>query len=228
MSKWGITLSFKAKEKFDERLKEVILIQETLPDSTLKESKIDREMEKTINRASIVMLSSHIEGYIEDVLEEFIDSIRLIGVISSNIPPILKVVLCRPGLILLENNDHNVLVKRIPQFIKKYEDLWWSAERINPEAFPEFVKDDWEIGNPWPTTIDSYLKRIGIEGFWDDTNRTINGDLYTLVQKRNLIAHGHLEATATSDDIKRYIESAEGLIELLDNKLEWHLNNIVR
>lgn len=172
------------------------------------------------------MLCGHIEGYMEDALEEFIDNIKLFKVVSSKIPPVLKVVLCRPGLILLNNNDHNVLIERIPQFIKKYEDLWWSTEEINPEEFPEFIKKDWQMGNPWPYTIDSYLKKIGVERFWDDTNSLIMGDLDTLVQKRNLIAHGHLEATATQNDIKRYIESAVKLVELLDIRIEQHLITI--
>ena len=221
-------MSFRAKDRFNERLKEIILIQDMLPESTLNESGEDREKENAIHRASIVMLCGHIEGYVEDVLEEFIDSIRSVGMISSNIPSALKVILCRPGLTLLNNGDYNILVERIPQFIKKYEALWWSTERINPEAFPEFIKKDWQMGNPWPGTIDTYLKRIGIEGFWDETNSTVKGDLDTLVQKRNLIAHGHFEATATHDDIERYIGSVRELVELLDSKIEQHLNDIAR
>jgi hypothetical protein len=193
-----------------------------LPESTLRESIEDRNKENAIHRASIVMLCSHVEGYVEDILEEFVGNIKSIGATSSNIPCALKVELCRPGLILLNNNDHNVLRERIPEFIEKYEEFWFSAERIQPELFPEFEKKDWQMGNPWPDAIDAYLKRIGIEGFWDETNSTVKGDLDTLVQKRNLIAHGHFQATATHDDIKRYIISIVRLVKLLDRRIETH------
>lgn len=215
-----------SKEKFDERIKEITLIQGMLPNSTLRESDDERCKENAINRASIVMLCGHIEGYVEDVLEEFIELIRDSRLDSRKIPIILKVMLCKPGLKSLSNSDHNVLAKRIPIFIKNYEDIWLSDGRLDSQRFPEFIRNDWQIGNPWPKTILVYLERIGIVDVWDDTNRILKGDLETLVDKRNLIAHGHFEATATQEDVNRYIESAKNLVDLLDTKIERHFNEI--
>jgi RiboL-PSP-HEPN len=65
-----------------------------------------------------------------------------------------------------------------------------------------------------------------MENFWDDSNRIIKGDLDTLVDKRNLIAHGHFEATATQDDVIRYVESARKLADLLDARIERHLEDL--
>lgn len=219
-------MASRSKDKFYERIKEINLIQEMLPESSLNESGEKRNQEKAINRASVVMLCSHIEGYVEGILEEFVEKIRSSRLKSKRIPTILKVMLCRPGLKSLTNSDQNILAKRIPEFIKKYEELWWSEEMMNLENFPEFVRNDWQIGNPWPNIILSYLEKIGIDDFWDDSNRIIKGDLDTLVDKRNLIAHGHFEATATKDDVNRYKDSAIRLVDLLDDAIEKHLENI--
>lgn len=218
----------KSKEKFDERIKEIIIIQEMRQGITLKESSEERNQENAINRASIVMLCSHVEGYMEDILEEFIGSIRESGVDCKRIPTILKVMLCKPGLKSLNNSDQNVLARRIPDFIKNYEAIWWSEEKMDSERFPEFIRRDWQIGNPWPDVILTYLEKIGIGDFWDDSNRTLKGDLQTLVDKRNLIAHGHFEATATRDDVNRYVESAKKLVDFLDVRIERHLDDLNR
>lgn len=227
-SKWWIPLPSKSKERFDERLSEISLLRGMMPPSTaLKElTPSRRNLENAIRRASLVMLCVHVQGYVEDILEEFILNLRSQKAVSSKIPAELKVALCKPDLSALHNDDYNILMERIPDFIRRYETIWCSSKELPPDEFPEFDKKDWETGNPWANTIDSYMKRIGIRGFWSEKNRIIKGDLDNLVVKRNLIAHGHLHATATDEDVTKYIESAKSLVELLDEQIEYHLNNI--
>lgn len=221
-------MSSQSKEKFDERIQEIKILQRTIPEPKLLATEEIRNLEKAIHRASLVMLCGHVQGYIEDALEEFLDRLRSNRVSSGKIPPELKVALCKPDLITLKNDDYNILVQRIPQFIRRYEGIWCSMREIPPEEFPEIETRDWRMGNPWPNTLEMYLKRIGIEELWDDSSRTLKSDLNTVVEKRNLIAHGHFDATATNEDIRRYIESMQELIQRIDIMIETHLNNIMK
>jgi hypothetical protein len=220
-------LSTQSKDKFDERIEEIKILQRTIPEPKLGANASDRNLENAIHRASLVMLCSHVQGYIEDLVEEFLGDLRSNRLFSCNIPPELKVALCKRDLLNLSNYDRNIVMERIPEFIKRYEILWCSTKELEPENFPEIIGRDWQIGNPWPSTVDAYLKKIGIKDFWDNTNNIIYGDLSSLVDKINLIAHGHFEATATNDDIKRYIESMVNLVGLLDIAIEAHLCKII-
>jgi hypothetical protein len=217
-----------SKDKFDERIEEIKILQRLLPEPDLGATASNRNLENAIHRASLVMLCSHVQGYLEDLVEEFLGNLKANRVISCNIPPELKVALCKRDLLGLNNDDRNILMERLPEFIRRYEILWCSTREVGPESFPEIIGKDWQIGNPWPKTVEAHLKKIGIKTFWCDANRILNGDLLSLVDKRNLIAHGHFEATATSDDIKRYIESMIELVGLVDNSIEDHLREIIK
>lgn len=220
-------MSTLSKDKFNERIGEIKILQRLIPEPKLRATASDRSLENAIHRASLVMLCSHVQGYLEDLVEEFLGRLRSNRVTSCNIPPELKVSLCKRDLLELNNNDRNVIMERIPEFIRRYEILWCSTKEVGPESFPEIIGRDWQIGNPWPSTVETHLKRIGIKEFWDDTNMIISGDLLSLVDKRNLIAHGHFEATATNDDIQRYIESMIELVGILDYAVESHLLKII-
>jgi hypothetical protein len=223
----GCALSTQSKDKFDERIEEIKILQSMIPEPRLGATATDRNLENAIHRASLVMLCSHVQGYIEDLVEEFLGDLRSNRVVSCNIPPELKVALCKRDLLNLNNEDRNVLMERIPEFIRQYEILWCSTKEVEPENFPEIIGRDWQIGNPWPSMVETHLKRIGIKKFWNETNNILQGDLLSLVDKRNLIAHGHFEATATNADIQRYIESMIELVVLLDSTIEDHLCRIV-
>ncbi|MFZ2410923.1 MAG: MAE_28990/MAE_18760 family HEPN-like nuclease, partial [Candidatus Methanoperedens sp.] len=145
------------------------------------------------------------------------------------IPAQLKVSLCKPGLEMLETKDHNILIERIPIFIEQYTIMWEKDEVLAPEDFPVIDDDDWKIGNPGSKVLERNFKRIGIDKIWqeiDSKNGTLKGDLDALVTRRNSIAHGDLDSTATSGDVKRYVKSIFELVGRLDGMTYRHLHNV--
>ena len=136
--------------------------------------------------------------------------------------------MCKPGLKTLENKDHNVLIDRIPKFIENYTVIWDNDKVLAPKDFPVIDDDDWRIGNPGSRVLERNFKRIGIDKIWldiDSKNVTLRGDLDALVQRRNEIAHGNIESTATYLDVERYIKSISELIGRLDAITYRHLHN---
>ena len=219
-------LTSKSREKFEERIQEIELLQ-TLSTPTLKENEDERKKSNSINRACLVLLCSHVEGYLEDRLAEFLDTLKENIVDCKLIPPIIKVKICKQDLAMLENKDTNVLIERIPIFIEKYWEIWCSDDVMKPDNFPIINYDDWKIGNPGSTKLEQALKGIGIDDIWGkinfhEENRILKGDLDGLVDRRNNIAHGHLESSATSNDVRRYIDTMTQLINEIDKIISEH------
>ena len=133
--------------KFKERIGEIKTLQKYV-DSGIAITELERKRESAIHRASLVMLCGHFEGFVEDRLIEFIDDIKFSQVQCIKIPPQLKVSLCKPGLKMLETEDHNILIERIPIFIEQYTIMWEQDEVLAPEDFPNIDYEDWKIGNP--------------------------------------------------------------------------------
>lgn len=221
-------MSSKARNKFKERIGEVKILQKYI-DSRPTRTQLERKRESTIHRASLVMLCGHFEGYVEDRLLEFIDEIKISQIKCIKIPPQLKVWLCKPGLAMLETEDHNSLIERIPKFIERYTAMWEHDEVLAPEDFPNIDYEDWKIGNPGSKVLEKNFRRIGIDSIWqgiDSKNSTLKGDLDALVTRRNYIAHGHFESSATSIDVKRYVKSISELVGRLDDITFRHLRNV--
>lgn len=223
-------MTSKSREKFEERIKEIELLQ-TLLNPTLKEDENERKKSNSINRACLVLLCSHFEGYLEDRLIEFLDTLKENIVDCKLIPPIIKVKICKQDLAMLENKDTNVLIERIPIFIEKYWEIWHSDDVMKPDNFPIIDYDDWKIGNPGSRKLEQALKGIGIDDMWGKIkfhaeNRILKGDLDALVDRRNNIAHGHLESSATSNDVRRYIDTMTQLINEIDKILSKHQYDI--
>lgn len=221
-------MSSNARNKFKERIGEIKTLQKYV-DSITATTELERKRESAIHRASLVMLCSHFEGYVEDRLLEFIDDVKFSKVQCIKIPPQLKVSLCKPGLKKLENKDHNVLIDRIPRFIEQYTVIWDNDKVLAPKDFPVIDDDDWKIGNPGSKVLERNFKRIGIDKIWqeiDSKNGTLKRDLDALVQRRNEIAHGNIDSTATSVDVERYVKSISELIGRLDAITYRHFHNV--
>ena len=225
-------LTSKSRENFEERIQEIKLLQTlSTPTPTLKENEDERKKSNSINRACLVLLCGHVEGYLEDRLIEFLDTLKENIVDCKRIPPIIKVKLCKQDLAMLENKDTNVLIERIPIFIEKYREIWLSDGVMKPDNFPIINYDDWEIGNPGSTKLEQALKGIGIDDIWEkinsrEENRFLKGDLDGLVNRRNSIAHGHLESSATSNDVRKYIDTMTQLINQIDKIISKHQHDI--
>lgn len=219
----------KSRNKFKERIGEIKILQEYV-DSITAITELARKRESAIHRASLVMLCSHFEGYVEDRILEFIDDIKFSKIKCIRIPPQLKVSLCKPGIKSLENKDPNVLIDRIPRFIEQYIEMWDNDKVLEAKDFPVIDDDDWKIGNPGSKVLEKNFKKIGINKIWQEIeskNTTIKADLDALVLRRNEIAHGNIEMTATSVDVERYVKSISELIGRLDAITYRHFRNVI-
>jgi|LGVF01.1.fsa_nt_gb hypothetical protein len=163
-------LTSKSREKFEERIQEIEVLQQVLSTPNLKEDENERKKSNSINRACLVLLCSHVEGYLEERLIEFLDTLKENTVNCKLIPPILKVKLCKQDLARLENKDINVLIERIPIFIENYREIWCSDAVMKTDNFPIINYDDWKIGNPRSTKLEQALKGIGINDIWGKIN----------------------------------------------------------
>ena len=219
---------------FNERIKEIKILRSKLvaiEDIKLNDSNEYRSYENAINRASIVMLCSHFQGYIEDVILEFLYNVINGNVSARMIPPRLKHELCREGLEPLSKDFNDNLPSKIESFIGSHHDLWCTDQVLISDNYPPLNEKQWILGEPGSEKIVRIIKKIGMADPWNEilkvpTNKLLKTRLNTLVHKRNYIAHGVIDTSASSLDIEAQIKSTMRLVSVFDNLLQRHYQSI--
>lgn len=117
-------------------------------------------------KASIVLLSSHLEGFLQDLLEEFIEEVNQLSMGFKNLPLEFFVQHNFPKG-HLHNNNFDTLVNLLNE-TRALEKIN-SAIKLNKKNFS--ITDS----NPTPDTINKLFKAIGEENILDTLNEEILG-----------------------------------------------------
>lgn len=148
---------------FEERLTEVTQLIELIPD---KPNSGNVELTNAISRAAVILLCSHFEGVLQDMMEEFVTILNELEIKYNKICTSIKVQDKFPkGKI---NNSNFEMICSI------FSELEMRVGS-NPIVFlnkENFNKTD---ANPTPDTINSMFKYIGEEEILTKLNRDILG-----------------------------------------------------
>lgn len=205
------------------RFKEIENLEEMVESLNPLMEKDSRDKASALNRALIVMLCSHIEGYLEDVVIEFVDELCKNRVQAGKVPGKLKVTYMTEYLKKLRYEE-----SWIKKLFTDYSKLWIDNQ-ILEEGDIEGERIVSDFGNPGSGKVEEILKCIGVE-IWNQIPPKLKGvkyDLDAIVYRRNAIAHGDLESSVTSEDVLRYHESAVKLTGWINNLIENHLKQII-
>ena len=171
-----------------------------------------------VNRASIVLLTSHLEGFIEDLMLESLDYLVNSGCQVEALPDLLRSLHAEQHLKVIEAiQDRKARAPRIAKMIQTEQYLWRDGEVLAaPMLRGELVVA--EMSNPGSREIARFLELIGVADLESAcaSQQADLGAINGLVQRRNSVAHGEPEATCTATDIDTYLRLVEQIGAVID------------
>jgi hypothetical protein len=203
-----------------ERLPEVRALTQLDPTRT-KGARGDPLRVNAVNRGAAVLLSAHLQGFLEDLVVEMIDTLNSSGRMKSEMPPTLMAVHLERHLADLtkptELIDRLTRVERLfDQHGFYWDDCAIEAGMLDAGAVTRL------IGNPWPGVMKRVMRIFGGEDPFNDPSlsdpRDVERRLKELVGKRNDIAHGSGEPPVTYEQIDRYIDASKTVARVLDDQ----------
>lgn len=149
---------------FKKRMKEIDYLIELIPPILPTSENV--EQTNTLCRASIVLLSSHLEGFLQDLMEEFIDEVNQLEIGFKNLPVELYMQNCFPKGLITQNN-FDALTKIFNEIkLLERKNIKMTLDKS------KFAKTD---GNPTSDVINRLFKILGIESVLDILNKEIKG-----------------------------------------------------
>jgi len=217
-----------ALTKMAARLDEVIVLSATDPRINDPRSS-NATLSGAVNRACVVLLSAHLEGYLEDVALEALDVFITEAICVDDLPLLLRAVHAEDHLGVLEQmKDRKARAPRIQDLLQSELGLWQPGNRLATPMLRASTLSK-QMSNPGSREMRSFLELVGVD-LKDWLQRTSDmpllGDADGLVARRNAIAHGEVSASVTSADVSRYIISVETLSRSIDEAVAERLMQI--
>ena len=187
------------------RLHEVRLLCQLDP---LRSGDLDQlNTTNAINRACIILLSAHLEGFLEDLVVEAIDALVDGTAKVEQLPLVFRALHAEEHLRVIEPiKDRKARAPRIEQMFKGESELWLAGKPLQATMVRAKMVCG-EMTNPGSREIRQFLELLGVDielclaiTGKDELLNQING----LVGRRNAIAHGEVNASATSTDVDNY------------------------
>ncbi len=186
-----------------------------------------------MNRAAIVLLCAHFEGFLEDIFRESVASMEDAHVRSSDVPKVLVIgALSEEARRLGQSRDLDERVATLQKLVT----------RIRPFADPAHPMQKGEIDtkpitrsleNPSTDKIKALFSNLGLPDIMDGVswrsagNQSVRRNINELVELRNKIAHGEREVPVVWADVDRYRKYVVGSARILDRKLRTHLRPFI-
>lgn len=162
---------------------------------------------RAINRASVVLLSSHLERYLRNVNEEAAASVNAGSAAGSELPELLRLTHSTAPIEKLAEAQWDNRSEMLTELMSTDGWLWGPLEKgqLRHDRLVHWMK------SPSPERAARLFRLWGITDIFTVVTRQPNTrqrlwlKLKELVEKRNDIAHGEAEAQATHQDISSYI-----------------------
>jgi hypothetical protein len=213
----------KAYSRFKSRVSEV----ETLAGAALRRSRQDpvshaKEI-NALSRGSIVLLSSHVEGYIREVGELVLEALHQKRVSRGTLSESFFFHISRDLIEdINKSNDPDKVASKVFNFIDT-DINHWSKSGPFPSAIPP---DRFNRGFSSPSfpKLKKYFGRFGYTSYQLDIERRLAADaqptinmLNHMVDVRNSIAHGDSSATKTPLEVRSMINGVTTLCRTTDD-----------
>lgn len=173
-------------------------------------------------RASVVLLSSHIEAYIKELGEHTLDSAHMQSVPRNKISKKFLYYVSREKIDVIRASTQPESIANSVQSFVDGDILFWqgSGPLHGPISSSTFNSG---FSNPKFEKVKSYFGRFDYSDFRKDFMRTlgrrgplIESSLDSIVDTRNAIAHGDPSATKTPAEVKEMEENAKEFCRTVD------------
>jgi len=174
-----------------------------------------------VNRACIVLLSAHLEGFLEDLLLEALDVVVARGTPVDRLPLILRALHAETHLSqLAPMRDRNARAPRIEKMFLEEAALWSAGQAVQATMIRQGTVRA-EMANPGSKEIRQFMELVGV-----DIRAYINnvvgashllGRVDGLIGLRNQVAHGEINVRATFQDVDTYTQIVQDLCRHADD-----------
>ena len=194
---------------FCARLEEIELLRQEA--QRYERSNVSSRKAEAFCRGAIVLLSSHVEGFIKELGEVALEAFYQKGVNTELFPPKFFYNLSKEKLReISEANDHDIIATKVFEFLREDYRDWERREKferqLNSEAFNH------GFSNPNFKKIKAYFNRFGYSEYRRDLFRILGSAaqptenmLNHMVDLRNSIAHGDPSASKSARDLNEML-----------------------
>lgn len=180
-----------------------------------------------VNRAAVVLLCAHLEGFLEELVGELVDQLNSSAPWIENIPLRMRAAHVTGEIdAIAEMTDAANRAERIERLFRDHGDLWLAETLISQLRVEKITSG---MSNPGASEISRLFVSIGLEHALDEVVLTDGSDpakrVNEFVGVRNSIAHGE-DTKVTDDQVERYLDAVECLGRDLDSAVARHVQSI--
>jgi hypothetical protein len=181
-------------------------------------------------RSATVLLSSHIQGYIEDLMDVVMEHMINDGVSASLVPESLRYYATKSAIReMRDSNDPSKIIQKIRTYAQDYGDVLL----LTGPAPASLASLDYKggFGNPTVDEIRKFLSRFGLTDFHGQMAQKLKNEwpiienaINQIVDRRNKIAHGDVLATLTVNELSQYTKIVRKFASNTDRTVTSHFS----
>ncbi|MFO6429289.1 MAE_28990/MAE_18760 family HEPN-like nuclease [Erythrobacter sp. W302b] len=224
----------RAFQKFEDRLEEVKHLK-VLGNSrvrVIRKKLVDSSFHtNALIRAATVLLSSHIQGYVEDLAELLLERAIACGKNGDIMPDTFRYQYLKGEIKALRQSDDPDKLVRAARRLNAKSDILDITKPLPSIEEDASYKDG--FGNPTSTEIKKFLSRFGVKDLdislkiYLKTQTYIAGNAVDqIIDRRTKIAHGDPSATLTPKDFLDYLNLVRKYCAAIDRSACKHFKNI--
>ena len=185
---------------------------------------------RAVNRASVVLLSSYLERYLRSINEEASRVVNASEISGFDLPLLVRLRHSQSPIDDIFTTQWDYRKDKLTEFLRSDGWLWIPGK----QGELDHVRLLRWMRSPSPERIRRLFALWGVLDIFSSVTRRPHTrkrmwlQITELVEKRNAIAHGDLEADATSRDIKSYISVVICFCKRADGVLSQQLARICR
>lgn len=189
---------------------------------------------EALNRAGVVLLTAHLEGFVEDLADEAIALLHKNSVRMIDLPERLRAAQLESSIMQpIQQNDFRKANERVRLIAPVMAKLWNPGAVADKSSVVAGVVTR-QMGNPGTKEIDNLFWYFDIDNIMTDISwkkagaNQVGKNINELVGKRNAIAHGTTKVKILKSDVERYIKYVKGVAKAIDEKMAVKLTEILK
>lgn len=228
----GLVYSKAFVEYLRNRREVVELLRAVPPDSDQLRLRRFSELANALYRGSVVLMSSHLERYIESLIVEAIDAINSVSPRIDVVPERLRLIqIEQPLRMVYETKEIAKKTVALKTFVVDYSWFWNESQICNKLSSDPLIRS---FDNPLPGKIRSLFENFGISDVvgralaLDNSRdrRRIEARVKEMIEKRNAIAHTGMTTDLTRSDVTDYLRCTRKLVRCIDVVVAQEVQNI--